>query len=322
MNLETGVRDSLASPSTGKVAHPEFNSFQYEPLVSFLDRKAIGRSPRLTFRWVPATLRWTALLAIALGALGLHIERSRSAPVTSGLNVMLLIDVSKSMLAQDFVPSRLGAALRVAEGFVTRRPTDRFAVMTFAGDVVLECPLTDDHPAILATLRDISPSNRRDGTALGEAVTRGLARLDAGTPSGSRLLVILSDGAGNGDALTPNAVAAAAAASRVRVYAIGIGGTGPVPYPTEFGTLSVTLDLDESALRSIAGQTGGRFFRAADAPSFESAFEALDSLERAQLAPSRSTSRLSLVSPLACLALSMLLMEAVVSLLFFGALVP
>jgi Ca-activated chloride channel family protein len=283
-----------------------------EPLVPALDADAGAPSLRLKLRWIPSALRWSALTALALGALGLRIERFQSSRIVKGLNIVLIVDASGSMLAQDFEPNRLGAATRLAETFVRRRVNDRFGFMTFAGDVLLECPVTADRETLLNSIRDVSTSGRSDGTALGEAIAGGVSRLMA-TPTNGRVIVVLTDGASNTGGLAAEQAAALAAAHNVRVYAVGIGASGQVPYPTEFGMLFLTLDLDETVLRNVAAATGGQFLRAEDSRALDTAFDALDRLEPTELVlPSPRRDR-PLAPACALLALTAVLTEAFVA---------
>ncbi len=288
-----------------------------EPLVPMFD-PASTRSLRSRLAWVPNGLRWSALVAMGLAAIGLHVDRRSSPTVLRGLNVVLVLDTSQSMLAQDFEPNRLGAAQRMAEAFVRRRADDRFGLITFAGDVLLECPVTADHETLIRTIHDVSTLNRADGTALGEAIAGGIAHLKA-APSNGRVIVILTDGASNAGALKAETVATMAAAYHIRVYAVGIGASGPVPYPTEFGTITVPLDLDETALRAVTAGTGGQYFRATDASAFDTAFATLDRLEPSQfVAPTRNRP-VSLTPLLAIFALAALLIEEVIAATFLKA---
>jgi Ca-activated chloride channel family protein len=289
-----------------------------EPLVPALDRDAGALSLRLRLRWIPSALRWSALIALALGALGLRIERSHGTRIVKGLNIVLIVDASRSMLAQDFEPNRLGAATRLAEAFVTRRVNDRFGFITFAGDVLLECPVTADRGTLLSTIRDMSTSERSDGTALGEAIASGVSRLMA-TPADGRVIVVLTDGASNTGGLTAEQAAALAAAYHVRIYAVGIGASGQVPYPTEFGVLFLALDLDETVLRDVATTTGGQFLRAADSRALDTAFDTLDRLEPAELVVPSPRRDLPLTPACALFALTAVLTEAFVAATFLRA---
>lgn len=276
--------------------------------VPDLDLLAARRSLRLRLRWLPIVLRSTALLAIGLGLLDLGVARRQQTAIATGLDVVLVIDASRSMLAQDLEPDRLSAAKRLAEEFVNRRADDRFGTISFAGDTVLECPLTADRSAVIQSIRAISAADRPDGTALGTAVANAVGRLRV-TPAKGRVVVILTDGGSNAGDPAPDKAAALAAAYGVRLYPMGIGATGKVPYPTEFGTLSVALDLEETVLRALADRTVGRYFRATDTRSLDAAFGELDLLEPTEYLAPGGIRRVSLTPLFALIALLTLLVE-------------
>lgn len=266
------------------------------------------RSLRLRLRWVPVALRTTACVAIGLGLLDLGIERRQQTTVVTGLDVVLVIDASRSMLAQDFEPDRLSAAKRLAEEFVKRRVHDRFGIISFAGDSILECPLTADRSAVIQSIRAVSAAERPGGTALGTAIANAVGRLRV-APAKGRVVVILTDGGSNAGNPTPETAAALAAAYGVRLYPIGVGAKGQVPYPTEFGTLSVALDLEEVVLRALADRTVGRYFRVIDSRSLDAAFGELDLLEPAEYLAPGGVRRVSLTPQFALMALLVLFVE-------------
>src|SRR5260221_140391 len=278
--------------------------------------QAARGSLRLRLRWLPAALRVIALIAIGLGVLDLGVERRQETAIATGLDVVLVIDASRSMLARDFEPDRLSAAKRLAEEFVRRRTHDRFGIISFAGDTVLECPLTADQSAVLQRIRAISAAQRSDGTALGAAIASAVGRLRL-APAKGRVVVILTDGSSNAGDPAPDKAAALAAAYGVRLYPMGIGATGKVPYPTEFGTLRVALDLEETMLRVLADRTVGRYFRATDNRSLDAAFGELDLLEPTEyLAPGRIR-RVSLTPLFALVALLTVVVEELLTTTYF-----
>jgi Ca-activated chloride channel family protein len=311
-------KPARGSAPTGSPFRHYSDGLLVEPLVPALDPDTGAPSLRLKLRWIPSVLRWSALTAMALGALGPRIERLPSTRIVKGLNIVLIVDASRSMLAQDFEPNRLGAARRLAETLVLRRVNDRFGFITFAGDVLLECPVTADRGTLLSTIRDVSTSDRSDGTALGEAIASGVSRLMA-TPTDGRVIVVLTDGVSNAGGLTAEQAAALAAAYNVRVYAVGIGASGQVPYPTEFGILFLALDLDETVLRNVATTTGGQFLRAADSRALDTAFGTLDRLEPAELVLPSQRRDLPLSPACALFALTAVLTEAFAAATFLRA---
>lgn len=239
----------------------------------------LPRTWRERARWLPDVLRLVAL-ACALVALAGPLAWSPARSSYGGADVMLLIDVSGSMQALDFSPDRLGAARTFAERVVDRRPADRFGLMTFAARSALRSPLTRDHNAVRAAIRDLAPGAELlgEGTALGAAVVSAVERL-AGGRAGDRLLLLLSDGEGVREWVPPADAAALAAARQVRIVTVGIGSGGTVPYPTEFGPIDVVLPLDAATLTGLADRTGGRYFQAPDEAALRAVSDAIDELD-------------------------------------------
>lgn len=230
-------------------------------------------------RALPDVLRVAALVCGAVALAGPVVWRPAHERL-GGADVMLLIDVSPSMAALDFTPDRLGAARRFAEQVLDRRPGDRIGLVTFASRTALRCPLTRDHAAVRAAIRDLVPGEERlgEGTAIGAAIVTATERLAQGD-AGDRLIILLSDGASVREQVDPGEAAALAASRRVHIHAVGIGSGGAVPYPTEFGPVDVVLPLDAEALRAIAARTGGQYYPAPDDAALRAVSEALDEIE-------------------------------------------
>lgn len=234
---------------------------------------------RARLRWLPHALRLLALgcaIVALAGPMSWRVWRGSH----GGADVMLLIDVSGSMQALDFPPDRLGAAKAFAERLVARRPADRIGLMTFASRTALRAPLTRDHAAVVAAVRELAPGEELlgDGTALGAAVVSAVERLARGR-AGDRMLVLLSDGHGVRESVAPVEAAALAASRQVRVVTIGIGSGGAVPYPTEFGRVDVVLPLDAVTLRAVADRTRGRYVAAPDEPALRAVSDAIEEME-------------------------------------------
>ncbi|MCU0256230.1 MAG: VWA domain-containing protein [Vicinamibacterales bacterium] len=239
----------------------------------------LPRTWRERARWLPDAMRLAAI-ACAVVALAGPLAWRTEEQAQAGADVMLLIDVSSSMQALDFTPDRLGAAKAFAERVLDRRPADRIGLMTFASRSALRAPLTRDHEAVRAAIRDLVPGEERlgEGTALGAAVVSAVERLARGR-AGDRLLVLLSDGHGVREEVPPADAAALAAARQVRVVTVGIGSGGAVPYPTEFGRVDVVLPLDAATLGAIADRTRGRYFAAPDELALRAVSDAIEELE-------------------------------------------
>lgn len=270
---------------------------------------------------LPLTLRSLALAALTVALFDPHVDRSRPGPGSAGLDIFLLIDASLSMRAQDLRPDRLAAAVRLATSFVQSRPRDRFGVISFAGDAVLECPITIDRSAIVESLAQITTIDRSGGTALGQAVAAAVARLRH-VDRDHRVVIVLTDGATNVGDPGPQEAAALASAYGVRAYTIGIGARGNAPYPTEFGTMSIPLDLDESVLRDLARRTAGTYIRAADVSALSAAFSDLNRREPADRTVPVRIERVPLAAFIVSLALFMLLCEQAVEVIFLQTVTP
>jgi len=229
------------------------------------------------------------ILAMARPQLGKTITRT----LASGIDIMLAIDVSKSMLAEDFTigaqrANRLEAAKRVTEEFIRQRPNDRIGIVGFAGRPYLVSPLTLDHDWLLQNLERIQIGLVEDGTAIGSALASASSRLKD-KEAKSKLVVLLTDGENNAGRVTPMTAAEAAKALGIKVYTVGSGTRGIAPYPVidqsgrVRGYQQIQGEFDEETLRNIAAMTGGAYFRATDTKSLEKIFQEIDQLEKSEV---------------------------------------
>lgn len=229
------------------------------------------------------------ILAMARPQLGKTITRT----LASGIDIMLAIDVSKSMLAEDFTigtqrANRLEAAKRVTEEFIRQRPNDRIGIVGFAGRPYLVSPLTLDHDWLLQNLERIQIGLVEDGTAIGSALASASSRLKD-KEAKSKLVVLLTDGENNAGRVTPMTAAEAAKALGIKVYTVGSGTRGIAPYPVidqsgrVRGYQQIQGEFDEETLRNIAAMTGGAYFRATDTKSLEKIFRDIDQLEKSEV---------------------------------------
>jgi Ca-activated chloride channel homolog len=260
------------------VAHP--NTELVRALAN-LRRTRWGRILPL-LRWLGATL-----LVVALARP--ELEHRHADVHSSGVDIMLAVDISGSMQAQDMVSargrvSRLDAAKDVVGRFVAARENDRIGLVAFAGQPYLASPLTLDHDWILQRLGALDPSQVGDGTAIGSALASGVRRLDA-QQAKSKILVLLTDGQNNSGKIAPAAAAEAARALGIKVYTIGVGSAGDalVPFTDEHGQerlVKARVDVDESSMKKIAELTGGSFYRATDTQSLRDVYAAIDRAEK------------------------------------------
>jgi Ca-activated chloride channel family protein len=241
--------------------------------------------------------RWTrhtpvGLRALALTALIVALARPQTGittenVLTEGIDIVLVLDVSSSMLAEDLEPNRLEAAKAVAMNFVAGRRNDRLALVAFAGQAFTQAPLTFDYGVVRSLIGELEIGMIEDGTAVGMGLATAVKRLQA-SDAASKVVILLTDGRSNRGEIGPVTAAQMARALDVRVYTIGAGSQGtarvPVQSPlggTRYATMEV--DIDEPTLREVAEVTGGRYFRATDNESLASIYAEIDELERTEI---------------------------------------
>jgi Ca-activated chloride channel family protein len=251
--------------------------------------RELAKTRRTRWGRILPLLRWVsgALFIVALARP--NVEHRHAELHSSGVDIMLAIDVSGSMQAQDMLgprgrTSRLEAAKEVVARFVGDRESDRIGLVAFAGQPYLVSPLTLDHDWLLQRLAALDASQVGDGTAIGSALASGVRRLDA-QEAKSKILVLLTDGQNNAGKIAPAAAAEAAKALGVKVYTIGIGSTGEalVPFTDERGQeqlVKAQVDVDESSMKRVAELTGGAFYRATDTQSLSNVYAAIDRAEK------------------------------------------
>jgi Ca-activated chloride channel family protein len=260
------------------------------------------------------------LRIICLVALTVALARPRSSNVSEsieseGVDIVLAVDVSGSMLAEDLRPNRIEAAKRVAMDFVDRRPTDRIGLVIFSGESFTQCPITIDHAVLKEQISNIKSGLLKDGTAIGMGLATSVDRL-RNARGKSRIIILLTDGVNNIGLIDPSTALEIAKAYKIRVYTIGAGtiGKAPTPVQTPFGMQRQMMDvqIDEPLLRKIAVETGGKYYRATNNRSLSSVYDEIDKLEKTKIEISSYKNYADLFFPFAalaiiCLALEMLL---------------
>jgi Ca-activated chloride channel family protein len=214
---------------------------------------------------------------------------ARAENVTSeGINIVLALDISSSMLSEDFQPlNRLEVAKDKLRQFVAGRRSDRIGLVAFSGEALTQVPLTVDYPVLHAAVENLQAGQLEDGTAIGTAIATAANRLrDA--PGRSRVMILLTDGENNRGAIDPRTAAKAAAAFGIKIYTIAVGAIGMAPVPVGRGLTGLRYEyrpvtIDEPLLRDIASTTNGRYFRAVDAAALQRIYEQIDALERAPI---------------------------------------
>ena len=226
------------------------------------------------------------LLASMIVALSRPRSGAHAEDVTSeGINIVLVIDLSSSMLAQDFQPqNRMEVAKEVVKRFINARTSDRIGVVAFAAEALTQVPLTTDYPVVTNAVDNLAAGQLEDGTAIGTAIATAANRLrDA--PGRSRVMILLTDGENNRGAIDPRTAAKAAAVFGIKIYTIGVGTEGMAPVPVGRGLFGLRYEnrlvrIDEPLLIDIAKTTGGRYYRARDAAALQRIYQEINQLER------------------------------------------
>lgn len=276
--------------------------------------KAGGKSVLSYLRHAPMLLRTLALSMIIIA-----IARPRSSSKmdkidTEGIDIVLAMDVSTSMLARDFTPDRISAAKDIAIEFISQRPSDRIGIVVFAGESYTQCPLTTDRATLINLMKEIQTGLIEDGTAIGNGLATAVARMQ-GSDAKSRVVILLTDGVNNRGEITPQTAADIAKTYGIRVYTIGVGANGTAPYPviTPWGVQmqDVEVEIDEDLLKGIAETTGGRYFRATDNTKLSEIYSEINKMEKARTTIDSFPVYKELFMDFALVALICLLLEVV-----------
>ena len=240
-----------------------------------------GRATTLMLFMLRNLLLASTIVALARPRAGGRTEEATS----EGINIVLAIDLSSSMLAQDFQPqNRLEVAKDVVKRFVAARTADRIGVVAFAAEALTQVPLTTDYPVVQAAVDNLAAGQLEDGTAIGTAIATAANRLrDA--PGRSRVMIVLTDGENNRGSIDPRTAAKAAAVFGIKIYTIGVGTEGMAPVPVGRGLFGLRYEnrlvrIDEPLLTDVAKTTGGRYYRARDAAALQRIYDEINSLER------------------------------------------
>ncbi|MFT7378112.1 MAG: Ca-activated chloride channel family protein, partial [Sphingobacteriales bacterium] len=249
---------------------------------------------------------------IALGFLIIALARPQKTEnnekiSTEGIDIILAMDVSTSMLARDFSPDRLGASKKVASDFIKSRPNDRIGLVVFGGESFTQCPLTSDHNVLQNILKDVQSGLIADGTAIGMGLATSVDRLKE-SKSKSKVVILLTDGENNRGFIDPLTAAEIAQTFGIRVYTIGVGTMGRAPYPFKTRTgqtimQDVEVKIDEALLKEIAEMTGVKYFRATNEKSLREIYGEIDKLEKTKINVATSQKKHEHFHPYAAMAL-------------------
>jgi Ca-activated chloride channel homolog len=257
------------------------------------------------------------LRLLAIGLLIITLARpqstsSRQDVTIEGIDIIIALDISGSMLAMDLKPDRLEAAKEIAAEFISGRPDDRFGLVIFSGETFTQAPLTTDHTVVKNLFKDIKSGMIDDGTAIGDGLATSVSRLKD-SKAVSKVIILLTDGVNNMGSVHPLTAAEIAKMYGIRVYTVGVGTTGQAPFPvrTPFGvqTQYVEVAIDEELLQQVSEMTNGRYFRATSNQKLRDVYQEIDQLEKSKIDVTEFTRRKEEFFPIALLALILLTLE-------------
>ena len=286
-----------------------------EAAVTFSDLKDMAKLPKTGKGFMRHLLFALKMAALALLIVAIARPQSSSTNSTSnieGIDIVMAMDVSGSMLARDLKPDRLTAAKNVASDFVKDRPGDRMGLVIFSGETFTQVPLTTDHGVMLNMLAEMKNGLIEDGTAIGDGLATAISRLKD-SEAVSKVVILLTDGMNNAGSVDPYTAAEIAKLYGIRVYTIGVGSYGTAPYPvqTPFGTQmqQMKVEIDEKLLSNMAGMTGGKYFRATSNQRLDEIYDEIDKLERSKIEVTEFRRLHEEFYPLVAWALALLLLE-------------
>lgn len=269
-------------------------------------------SYKVYLRHVPFVLRIAAIALLIIVLARPQSTDNWQNTSTEGIDILLTIDVSTSMLAEDLKPNRLEAAKDVAASFINGRPNDNIGLVIFSGESFTQCPLTTDHTVLLNLFKDIQCGMIDDGTAIGLGLANAVSRIKD-SQAKSKVIILLTDGSNNMGEIAPVTAAEIAKTFGIRVYTVGVGteGEAPYPFPTAFGIQyqNIRVDIDEPTLKQIASTTGGQYFRATDNSSLKEIYTEIDKMEKTKIQVQEFSKKQEEYKNWALLVLALLFLE-------------
>lgn len=277
------------------------------------------RQPKSVRVWMihmPFVLRVAAITLISLALARPQISNRWQSESTEGIDIMMALDISGTMLGEDLKPNRLEAAKAVATEFVLSRPNDQIGLVVFAGESFTQCPLTTDHAVLVNLFHSVKFGMIEDGTAIGLGLANAVNRMKD-SPTKSKVVILLTDGSNNRGDIDPQTAAEIAKTFNIRVYAIGVGSYSDqvcvpmhTPYGIQYGTMS--SEFDETTLRNIAQLTGGEYFRATDNNSLRAIYQQIDQLEKTKIRVREYSKRTEHFAPFLMAALMCMVLEVLI----------
>ena len=290
---------------------------RYSGIAAFAE---VNKSPRTWLIHGLFALRLLALSLIIIALARPQYTSSKQNIQIEGIDIVMALDVSGSMLARDFQPDRLEAAKDVAEDFIKGRPDDRISIVIFSGEAFTQVPLTTDHDMISDLFEEIKSGMIEDGTAIGDGLATAVSRLKD-SEAISKVIILITDGVNNSGSVDPMSAAEMAKMFGIRVYAVGIGSMGMAPYPvqTPYGIQlqQMKVQIDEELLQKIAAMTGGKYFRADNNKKLRDIYQEIDQMERSKIDVQEFKKKHESYLPFALAAFILLAFEILLRYLYF-----
>lgn len=299
-----------------------------EPTMKMSDTFAYQYAPRslrVRLMWLPAFLRVITFILIVVILARPQTHNSWGKRTVEGIDIMLAMDVSTSMLAEDLKPNRIEAAKSVASEFISGRPDDNIGLTIFAGEAFTQCPMTTDHTSLINLLQNVRTDIAargliEDGTAIGMGLANAVGRLkDSKTKS--KVVILLTDGSNNMGDISPLTAANIAKSFGIRVYTIAIGSKTMAPYPMQVGGttqyVNLRADIDVETLTEIASTAGGQFYRATNTSELKKIYEDIDKLEKTKIDVKKFSKRYDAYQPFALAVFMTMLLEILLRLIVF-----
>jgi Ca-activated chloride channel family protein len=299
-----------------------------EPTMQMSDTFAYRYAPkslRQRLVWLPALLRMVTFVLIVLVLARPQTHDSWGKRTSEGIDIMLAMDVSTSMLAQDLKPNRIEAAKAVAAEFISGRPDDNIGLSIFAGEAFTQCPMTTDHTSLLNLLQNVRTDIAErglieDGTAIGMGLANAVSRLKE-SKTKSKVVILLTDGSNNMGDISPLTAAQIAKSLGIRVYTIAVGSKTVAPYPMQVGGtvqyVNVRVDVDTKTLSEIAATADGHFYRATSTAELKKIYQDIDKLEKTKMEVKKFSKHYEAYQPFAIAAVLCLLLEILLRITWF-----
>lgn len=296
-----------------KILFKRDTSFRYSSLNIFKQLKPSLKEKLIHY---PFFFRLLALACLIIALARPQSFTSGENVLTEGIDIVMVLDISSSMLAEDFKPNRLESAKKVVSEFISGRKFDRIGLVVFSKDGFTQCPMTIDYNVIKNLLKDIKSGMIEDGTAIGNAIAIGVDRLKE-SKSKSKVIILVTDGVNNSGEVDPLTAADIAKTFGVKIYSVGVGSYGQAPYPfqTPFGLRyqMVPVEIDENLLRQISSITGGKYFRATNNSALEEIYKTINRMEKTKIEVTSYSNAAELFYYWALLSLFLLITEITIS---------